>query len=299
MSDFQIHRFAIGNIRCRAINDGDHTYAPPTFPPPAVFLFADAPKEELGTALEAHGLSAAAWKEWKSPYTCLLIEAGDEKVLVDTGAGGFIPGTGQLRGALEAEGVATTDIGTVIVTHGHPDHVGGCLDGDGRPMFDNARYVLSEREHRFWTSDECERVIDEHMRDVLVGTARRNLGPIADRLELVSGETSIVDGVRVIPAYGHTPGHLVVEVASEDETLLFLSDTVLHPIQLGCPHFCGVVDIEPAEVAATRRAMLARAAEKECLVMAFHFPFPGLGRVVRAGEHWEFRPVPHPTHSTQ
>ncbi len=149
--------------------------------------------------------------------------------------------------------------------------------------------MVSKREFSFWTSAEAEQVIDEHVREILIGTARRNLEPLRDRLDLPTEETEVAPGVRVIPAYGHTPGHLVVEVRSGDEQLLFLSDTVLHPVHLSCPHFCGVVDVLPEEVAQTRRAMLDRAARDECLVLAFHFPFPGLGRIVSQDGVWQWR----------
>lgn len=273
-----------------AINDGDHRYAPPHFPPPPVFLFASAPPDELGPALEEHGLSAEEFQVWDSPYTCLLIDTGRVKVLVDTGTGGFVAGTGRLVERLGAHGIGPDDIDLVVVTHAHPDHIGGAVGEDGQPVFGAARVVMSEREVRFWTSDEAERVLEGPMRDLLVGFARKKLGPLEDRLWSVTEETEITPGVRVLPAFGHTPGHLVVQVKSGDDELLFLSDTVLHPVHLRCPHFCGLVDILPAEVEATRKTMLELAARRDCLVLAFHFPFPGLGRISQTGTGWTFRP---------
>ena len=87
-----------------------------------------------------------------SPYTCLLIETGRHVVLVDTGAGESSPTTGAIRARLEVAGIRPKDVDTVILTHAHPDHIGGVIDCTGRAAYPNARYVLSEREWEFWTA---------------------------------------------------------------------------------------------------------------------------------------------------
>jgi glyoxylase-like metal-dependent hydrolase (beta-lactamase superfamily II) len=45
----------------------------------------------------------------------------------------------------------------------------------------------------------------------------------------------MVPGIGAIPAPGHTPGHMVVSVCSGDERLLYIGDTVLHPLHLEHP----------------------------------------------------------------
>ena len=59
------------------------------------------------------------------PYTCLYVETGKERVLLDTGAGAFGPTTGQLLHHLHEAGIEADDINFVV--HGHPDHIGGNL----------------------------------------------------------------------------------------------------------------------------------------------------------------------------
>ena len=124
-----------------AVSDGTHIYTPPTFPPPATFLFANAPREHLEQALREHNLKPEQWVEWISPYICVVVNTGEHRVLVDTGADGLGPNTGKLLENLKAEGIAPEDIDTVILTHGHPDHIGGNTDSEGKPVFCNARYV--------------------------------------------------------------------------------------------------------------------------------------------------------------
>jgi len=287
----EVYRFKVGNFECMAVSDGTHTYAPPTFPPPAAFLFTNAPRQRLEQALREHNLQLENWVEWVSPYICLTVNTGEHRVLVDTGANGLDPNTGRLLQNLKAEGIAPEDIDTVVLTHGHPDHIGGNTDAEGKSTFPNARYVMWKDEWDFWNSEQAERQLDEHVKEVLLKVAHDNLPPIQDQLDLVDRETEIVPGMRAIAAPGHTPGHMAVTISSGGEQLMYLSDTVLHPIHLEQPDWHSAVDFAPQQVITTRYRLLNRAATEKALVLVFHFPFPGLGHVVHKGEAWQWQPI--------
>ena len=287
----EIHSFKIGSFECTAVGDGTHTYAPPIFPPPASLLFVNAPGKRLEQVLSEHSLQAEKWAEWISPYICLVVDTGKHLVLVDTGADGLAPSTGRLLQNLRANGIRPEDIDTVILTHGHPDHIGGNTDAQGKVVFPNARYVICRDEWDFWMSEQAELKFDEHSREVLLGYARKNLPPIQRQLDLVDYEMEVLPGIKTIAAPGHTPGHMALSIFSEDEQLLCLSDTVLHPVHLEQPDWYSAVDLDPGQVEATRRSILARAATEKALVHLFHFPFPGLGYVMRKGEAWQWLPV--------
>ncbi len=287
----EVYRFMVGNFECMAVSDGTHTYAPPTFPPPATFLFTNAPRESLEQVLRRHSLEPERWAEWVSPYICLVINTGEHRVLVDTGANGLGPDTGRLLQNLRTERIEPEDIDTVILTHGHPDHIGGNTDSEGKLTFPNARYIMWKDEWDFWNSEEAERKLEEHVREILLGYARKNLPPIQGQLHLVEQEAEILPGIRAIAAPGHTPGHMAVAISSGGELLLCLSDTVLHPIHLEQPDWHAAVDFAPQQVIATRHRLLNRAATEKALVLAFHFPFPALGHVVHKGEAWQWQPI--------
>jgi glyoxylase-like metal-dependent hydrolase (beta-lactamase superfamily II) len=210
---------------------------------------------------------------------------------VDTGAGGLAPTTGKLVQNLKAVAIAPENIDTIIITHGHPDHIGGITDNKGRLAFLNARYVMWQDEWDFWTSEQAETKLDEHVREVLLSYARKNLPPIQGQLHLVDRETEILPGIQAIAAPGHTPGHMALAVSSKGEQLLCISDTVLHPIHLKRPEWHAAVDFDPEQVQATRRRILKRAVAEKALVLAFHFPFPGLGHVSQSGDTWQWEPI--------
>ena len=285
------YRFKLGDFQCMAVSDGNHTYAPPDFPPPSVFLFANAPQNQLDSVLAEYDLDSKTWSEWVSPYICLLIDTGKQLVLVDTGAGDLSPETGKLPENLKKEGIGVGDIDIIIHTHGHPDHVGGNTDNEGKLIFPNARYIICKTEWDFWNSAEAVKKIDEHSRDILVGYANKNLTPIKNKADLVEYGTEIISGIRTIAAPGHTPGHMALSIKSGDEQLLCVSDTILHPIHLAYPGWCAAVDIDPAQVEASRNEILNRASTESAMVMAFHFPFPGLGYVTVEKDAWKWNPI--------
>jgi glyoxylase-like metal-dependent hydrolase (beta-lactamase superfamily II) len=285
------YRFKVGTFECIAVSDGIHTYAPPTFPPPSTFLFTNAPRERLEQALREHDIQPEQWVEWVSPYICLVVNTGKHLVLVDTGSGGLDQDTGKLLQNLQAEGITPEDIDTVIITHCHPDHIGGNTDGEGRPFFPNARFFMWKGEWDFWTSEQAEIMLDEHVKEVLLMFARKNIPPIKRQLDLVDYEKEIVPGIRAVKAEGHTPGHMALAISSGDDQLLVVSDIVLHPIHVEQPGWCASVDLFHEQVVATRRRLLSRAEGEKALVLAFHFPFPGLGHVVQKGKKWQWQPI--------
>ena len=280
----EIYRFKVGTFECRAVSDGTHAY------PYVPAWFVNAPNERLEQVLREHNLDP---EQYVSPYSCLVINAGQHRVLVDTGAGTMAPTAGKLILNLQGEGIAPEDIDTVILTHGHLDHIGGNTDNASKPAFPNARYVMWKDEWDFWTSEPslAELDVPEHIKEELLTFARNNLPPIQGQLVLVDHETEIVPGIRAVAAPGHTPGHMAVAISSGSEQLVCISDAALHPIHLEHPDWYAIFDFAPEQTVTTRRQLLNRAAAEKALVHAFHFPFPGLGHVVQKGEGWQWQPI--------
>ena len=227
------------------------------------------------------------------PYLCLLIDTGRERVLVDTGIGVSASSPGELIPLLQKEGIACGDISIVFLTHGHGDHVNGCLDQAGKPAFPNARYLIGQREHDFWMSSPSldGTPIRADYRRSMVENAQKNISGVHEQLDLIGPETEIARGLRTLAAYGHTPGQLGLEIASASNRLLFVADAIIHPLHLRYPKAISAVDYDPVEVFKTRARLLEKAATANCLVGASHLPFPGLGYVAPERSCWEWRPI--------
>ncbi len=286
------YQFRIGSFACAALSDGAFNY-------PLASFFAQVPEGEITAVLRQHHLPET---QITTPYTCLYVQAGPRRILIDNGAGdlwthaqAIFPGldhsttrTGLLMGSLRSIGVQPSDIDTVVITHAHPDHVNGTVDAAGNLVFPNAQYLIGREEWKFWFSEAAP----SRALPVMVEVARHQLAPVRDRVTTMDDGHEIAPGLAALATPGHTPGHMAITLASEGEQLFCVADLALHPLHLEHPAWRPIYDMEPERAAASRARVLDRAAVSHALVMAFHFqPFPGLGHVRQAADGWQWQPI--------
>jgi len=122
--------------------------------------------------------------------------------------------------------------------------------------------------------------------------ARGQLGPVRDRIELLTEESEVLPGVWVHSTPGHTPGHMAVSFQSEGEEIFFVGDALVFPFLIERPDILPIFDIIPEMADATKRLLCDLLAERQSWVLVQHFsPFPSLGHVIKNGEVWQWQPV--------
>ena len=280
-------RFQLGQFSCLSILDCKSSY-------PSELFFSNVPREQLEILLRRYTQDL---QQIEIPNICLFIQAGSKRVLIDTGMGleGFGPLTGKLLQHLRTEGIEPDEIDTVILSHGHGDHIGGNVDHEGRPVFRNARYVMHKEEWDYWMANPRleELTINQDFKEAILAFARRNLSPIRNQFDLVVDQnTEILPGITAFTTYGHTAGHMSLDISSEGHHLLFIGDSFIHPLHIEHPETITAFDHQPEKMITTRLRLLQRAAEERSLVLASHFPFPGLGYVEHKAGQWVWQPLP-------
>jgi glyoxylase-like metal-dependent hydrolase (beta-lactamase superfamily II) len=271
MSD--VHEFQLGAFRCWIVSDGQRRLDNANHSG-----FVNASDDEMRAAVEAYS-AASGDPANVVGMNILVVDTGSNRVIVDTGDGVGSSGQfGNLMQLLPETGLTAADIDTVIITHGHGDHINACTNGSGVPNFPNAQYVISQPDWEYWTTDPGESAVS-------------HLLSIGDRFDRIATDAEIVPGIRAVPAPGHTPGQIALLIESDGQRLLHVADAWHHPVELPHPEWYFSFDWDPEQTVATRRRLLDMAARDNLLVLPYHATFPGLGHVIADGDAWRWQPV--------
>lgn len=221
-----------------------------------------------------------------------LINTGAKLVLVDTGGGAvFGPSLGHLLPNLKASGYQPEQIDEVYITHMHRDHVAGLLTG-GKIAFPNAIVRADQKEADYWMSKTNMAAASADRKDGFQ-RAMDALNPYiaAGKFKPFSGDTDLVPGIRAVATPGHTVGHTMYVVHSQDQTLLLCGD-MLHvaAVQFANPAVRIRFDTDSAMAAVQREKTFADAAANGYWVAAAHLSFPGIGHLRATGSGYMFVP---------
>jgi glyoxylase-like metal-dependent hydrolase (beta-lactamase superfamily II) len=277
------HRLNLGNAEVTVISDGPLSLGDPKG------TFTGVPEDEMRKMLSDNFLSPTSIVlEQNSP----IVNTGDKLVLFDTGLGstkGFGPTTGRQQKSMKEAGIKPEDIDAVVFSHAHPDHVGGVVGDDGKPLFPNAQYYMAQSDLEFWT-DEGKN--NGPLKD-FIAIARKNLLPVRDRIVFYKDGQEFLPGIQAMSAPGHTVGHTIFMITSDGKSLAYLADLTHHPILLlEKPRMEFSYDTDPKQAANSRVKMLEMLAANKIAVMAYHYPWPGVGHVVKNGEGFHYVPQP-------
>jgi glyoxylase-like metal-dependent hydrolase (beta-lactamase superfamily II) len=274
-----IYRFKLGAFEVTNLLDGFLKRAPhPTYG-------GNLPAETVAELARANGVSP---DKFEHVYVNTLVNTGRELVLFDTGNGkGRDPNVGRLPALLVQAGYQPEQVDVVVITHGHPDHINGLVDGD-KPTYPNARYIFGEAEFDFWRKGDNVREARKANRERFVKVAV----PLAEKSTFVKTEDEVVPGIRAVPTFGHSPGHMAYHVESQGRRLLIWGDVSNHYIfSIQRPEWQASFDDDKDAAVATRKRVFDMAATDKLPVVGYHLPFPALGFVERAGASYRWVPA--------
>jgi len=264
------YSFPLGNLKITALSDG-------TVPQDLHELLTDTTQPEVDSLLEGSFLQNPV----EASINVYLIEDGERRILVDTGAGQlFGPGLGgKLLDGLNAIGIAPSDITDILITHVHTDHTGG-LVMDGRPAFPNATVHVAASDLEFFLERENSEKTGYAMQ--YFEEAEKTVGAYeaTGQIDHFDETENILPGIVATVHPGHTPGSAFFTVSSEGETMVFVGDLVhVAAVQFPSPQITIVYDVAPDQAETTRIEAFSDFADKRELIAAPHLPFPGVGHV--------------------
>lgn len=240
----------------------------------------DAPFDKLIASDEKQSalLQTMANDKGVNHHNVVLIKGKEFLALIDTG---FNHTQETLIKQLQTIGISHTDITHIIISHAHPDHIGGILPQTSKlkqisnvkqakntnNIFRNAKLLIDEVEYNFWTHSNNE-------------LAKNSLHAFSE-VEFFTHNAPILatkhTKIDAIKAYGHTPGHTIFSIESAKEKLIFISDLVHYfKIQNANPAIAIQYDNDKAQAVATREALWKKFKKdksyKNALFVGAHFP---------------------------
>lgn len=267
----------------------------PAFPadeffPAATANMVSAAREALPGRIDAEGRIVMS-------FHAFVLRTGRHTILLDSCCGKPRPGREHLESykqdflaGLAAAGVRPEEITHVMCTHLHWDHVGWNTrreNGDWAPTFPNAQYVMAKREYDYWNALYASGAAPDNIH---VQAFEDSVLPIhrAERALLVKDDFELDHGIALEPCHGHTPGNVVINLASGGERGVVIGDALHHPIQLLFPDLSSRADTDQDASRVSRKALIEKHADTPTRVLPHHFSTPSCGAIKRAGDAFDF-----------
>lgn len=270
----EIYTFPLGKFTCTIIQDDGATQT-------ADDIFKDITPEERDPIITKSRYNPQAMD---LSFNVLLIQTPTQRILVDTGNGVETGGGGRLLAHLDELKISPASIDIVILTHAHGDHYAAMLTQSGEKIFPNANYVMWRDEWEFYSStDRLE--FEKNRSQARYDFMQIYFLPLRDKLTLITPENpQVTEGISLIYAPGHSKHHVAVKIESDGQGLLYAGDAFIHPLHAENPNWKFYVEVDPDIAITSKNRILELVIQQKMLLMGYHFPFPGVGRMCRDTE---------------
>ncbi|WP_175720888.1 MBL fold metallo-hydrolase [Burkholderia anthina] len=224
-----------------------------------------------------------------------LVRSGDRLILIDSGVGDgfeYFTRAGRSVMRLESAGIDLAAITDIVITHMHMDHVGGLnVEGVKAKLSPDVRIHVSAAEVAFWKNpDFSKTVMPETVPPALRKAAARFVELYGENIVQFDQTVQVATGVSARVTGGHTPGHCVVDIASNGEKLTFVGDAVFE-VNFDNPDWQNGFEHDPEGAVDVRIALFNEAAETGAMLAAAHVAFPSIGHIAKHGDGFRFVPV--------
>jgi glyoxylase-like metal-dependent hydrolase (beta-lactamase superfamily II) len=283
------YRYKVGSTEITVVTDG-------AFANPLTDTFIrNVKRDEVNKALEAMFMPK---DQVTVPYTPIVVNTGSKLVVIDTGLG---PGlyekqkgiVGQFHTNLAAAGIDRAKVDAVIISHFHGDHINGLVTIDNKPAFPNAEVLVPSGEWKFWNdAGEESKAAGNVLVEGNFKNIKRVFGGLGTKVTPYEPGKEVVSGITAMATPGHTPGHVSHIVSSGSSAVMVQADVTNMPLFVQNPGWFIQFDMDPQAAEATRRKFYDMLVADRMLVQGFHYPFPSLGHVEKAGTGYRVIPVP-------
>lgn len=210
----------LGDYKITALHDGNTALSP------EVFNQNFSPMEIQALFHQLAIDPAVAIQESVNAF--LIEDASGYLTLIDTGAGQCEQAElGGVARQLTAAGYTAADVGTVLLTHLHPDHFCG-LEQNAQAVFPFATVYVSEKEQAYWLSEPARIHLTEEQPARFQRTVRQIQTALAPYQEIRSLRTfktgTNINGIDVLESAGHTLGHYMFQLSSQGKSIVFIGD---------------------------------------------------------------------------
>lgn len=276
------NKYKVGSIDVCGIADGVAA-----FPLPERFV-TNQPKEEVVKALKAAGQDG---EKIQIPFNPVSFQNGNRIVLIDTGMGPAAntqnPAVGNTVKNLTAAGIDPSKVTDVVISHFHGDHINGLLNG-AAPTYANAQIWVPAAEWKYWTDEgEASRAPDAR-KPAFANVKRVFADGLKNKVTQYEHGKEVVPGLTSVATLGHSPGHTSYVLASGNDKVFIQSDvTNLPGLFVINPGWHAMYDQDAKMAEETRRKVYDMLAAEKMRVQGFHYPFPSLGRIEKAGDGYK------------